>query len=291
MKINLEEITEICKYHGWTELSEPGRSSRIYISDFSRKPDHPPELEKEILIKWEENNKQRIAKGLKPHYNGELVSYKGIVSLLPDSLGLSAGLTDYMHYSGVRDKPETRIWSLGTAAITYFFEEGQPTFCFATRNKNQAYLSGIIEVPPGGYLDTKILPANLENNCGEHTSSIFLDNLYKEFEEELGLDSKVIVSEKLLSLIQMGDYYDYQLNKLRRFNDTTLVYALEMWTSRNNILEGFKKSKKYGGEHSEQFIVPVSSLTNFIKENRTKLTTRTKINILHLIRGRPELFE
>lgn len=292
MKINLEGIMEICADHNWEFLipnKDSQKISKFYIARFSDEiQKFSAELEKEIEENWEQKIAYAKANALKPPHNGVIGRYYGFEEHVDEEgavkLGLYIGITDYMHYLGVKSPNKPRVWSIGTAGILFFRDfNGEPNFCFAIRNKNAAYVGGTLEAPPAGYLDitdSKVFPEDLKKNCNENTDSVFINNLYKEFTEEIGLNSNKIINSQPLGFMRMQHFFP----KPGIVNDTTLTYLIEVSTSQEEIKEGFLKSIKYGGEHSEHFIVPLKKLYSFLKEHKKDLAPRTKANLIQALK-------
>lgn len=282
-----EKIFSICQNHRWEILGD--KIKMVYIKSFNpNKFEFESGIEALISEKWENLIDQRKKKGLNLPTNGEIFQCFGYDVDMDNSeqtsVGLHLGITDYMHYIGIR-KSGKRIWSIGTAGITYFRtgSQGERHYVFAIRNKNAANIGGTLENPPAGYLDREVIPKNLENNCGEHTEDIFKKNLKKESKEELGLSKNKIKNISILNLSRIGDYYNPFLNEVQEFNDTTILYSIEADTYAEEVMRGFKKSKKYGGEHSEHFIIPEHDLVNFISQRKELLTPKTKMSLIYLL--------
>ncbi len=248
-----------------------------YIAQFSAQPlTLSNELEEKIALAWNEELQGAKKAGKPVPHNNDFVHCQGyeVQNGLGDkaNIGFKLGLTDWIHYSMIRKvDPKTRIWTIGTAALTYFNdkESSERVFVFATRDHNKVKdVGGKMESPPGGYLDASLLGADLATNCGVHTGVIFNENVLKEFEEEMGLDCDQVRVVQPIELI-----------KFTHVNDFSLDFLLGIDATEEELREGFKKSTKYGGEHAGQFFVPEHELATFVKEHQKVLTPRTKATL------------
>lgn len=186
-------------------------------------------------------------------------------------------LTDWKHYNGAKkiNSPEI-IWGIGTAGLTYFIDEksGERVYVFATRDTTKVTdIGGKLETPPAGYLSPFLLEASSIRG-----SLVFITDLEREFEEELGLPRDRIVSKNLINLIRIPRTHDYSVD-----------YELHVSTTAEELQEGFRKSKKYGGEHSGHFLVPEHELRSFIERRIGALPPRTKCDIKNYLLAHPEI--
>ena len=68
-------------------------------------------------------------------------------------------------------------------------------------------------------------------------------------------------------------------------------YILEIDANEEELREGFRKGKKYGGEHATQFFIPESRLAAFVQSNQQALTPRTRSNLRNYLLTTPTLVE
>lgn len=295
-----EGILEICSDHGWVELVTDVKQA--YISSLTkRSPSLPKSLEETIQKRWEEKIANASAKGLRPPHNGTLARFLGYhlyereteshttdwpeVFMKGANVGLDLGVMDYMHYDGVRADTHPRLWSASTTgALVFRDKKGDLYFALAVRDKSMAHVGGILVLPPGGYLDPSTFPEDISDITGSTLSShVILNDIKREFEEELGIPKEKIKRIQPLGLVLIGDYHNSVQGKTQRFNDTCLTHVIEADTSEEELDEGFGKSTKFGGEHSEHFIVHENDLLRFLEERKRLLTPVLKVNLRHIL--------
>ncbi len=268
-------ISELCSDHGCEELTKKGR---VYVASFS--PEHrllSSDLEEAIEKEWEKEIAKDRASGREP-LNNKFVRVLSHERVNGD-IGLNLGLTDWKHYNGAKkiNSPEL-IWGIGTAGFTYFINQktGERTYVFATRDTTKVTdIGGKLETPPAGYLDPTMLT---NRSLGE--SFLFYKDFEREFEEEIGLPKDRIVSSDLINLIRIPRTHDYSVD-----------FSLEVKTTAEELQEGFKKGKKYGGEHSGHFLVPEHELSSFVEKYSQIMPPRTKCDIKNYLLAHSEITE
>ncbi|MEK6839661.1 MAG: hypothetical protein AABX72_01860, partial [Nanoarchaeota archaeon] len=193
-------------------------------------------------------------------------------------VAFDTSLTDSKHYTCLPHVDQTRrACVLATAGLLIFNHRGEPTYVFASRNKNVSYDGGTIETPPAGYLKASLLG---EEQC---TEPLFR-NLQLEFEEEIGLSRQHILRSVPLSVMLYGRYFDERTKKSYCFSDVTADYALIVDTNETELRDAFARIDKSGLEHSQQHFVHHSELSDFVKAHQNNLVPRAKAALYHYLK-------
>jgi len=157
------------------------------------------------------------------------------------------------------------IKQIGVSGAILLNDTSGLSLLFAIRSVNSTEYPGFLELVPSGNLDTIILKKNGQID--------YIEKIFQEFQEETGLSNDVLKNVSCIGLV---------------FDPQNQVYdvccLLEITSSKNEIIKSFEKVSEY----VQPKLIPVNTLSDFVKKNRKKITP-TSLGIISILQSKNNL--
>jgi hypothetical protein len=206
----------------------------------------------------------------KAKFDSNLVALEPLGTYLDrdKTLHVTGYVTDYRSYRGTLNDPSLRVWITGPSGVVRLEgDDKSRVYVFGERKETTSPVGGNLEFVPAGYLEAKHFQA--ENP--------FLETLYDELEEELGIPRARAASVKNFWTGQMRE----DICAGRKFQDVCIDFLMDVSASPEEALEFFESGMKR--EHTSLHFVKEDALADFADANLSRLSSRTKFSLANLI--------